>query len=104
MNQLKMIEELCNAYGAPGFEDDVLLLGRKYGADLAEIKEDSLRDLYFYRNENTGNKPVVLLDGHSDECAFMAGLLVTFPLIKFSSATTKANGSPVSLLQNQFTS
>ena len=39
MNQLKMIEELCNAYGAPGFEDDVLLLGRKYGADLAEIKE-----------------------------------------------------------------
>ena len=35
INQLKMIEELCNAYGAPGFEDEVLLLGRKYGNELA---------------------------------------------------------------------
>ena len=83
MNQLKMIEELCNAYGAPGFEDDVLLLGRKYGADLADIKEDSLRDLYFYRKENTGNKPVVLLDGHSDECAFMVSAIKPNGTIKF---------------------
>ena len=34
---LKMIEELSNAYGASGFEDDVLLVGRKYGEGLARI-------------------------------------------------------------------
>ncbi len=85
INQLKMIEELCNAYGAPGFEDDVLLIGREYGKDLAEIKEDSLRNLYFYRNGNAGEhkKPVVLLDGHSDECAFMVSAIKPNGTLKF---------------------
>lgn len=68
---LKMIEELSNAYGASGFEDDVLLVGRKYGEGLARIEENCIRDLFFYRNENTGDKPVILLDGHSDEVSFM---------------------------------
>ena len=68
---LKMIEELSNAYGASGFEDEVLLVGRKYGEGLARIEENSIRDLFFYRNENTGDKPVILLDGHSDEVGFM---------------------------------
>ena len=68
---LKMIEELSNAYGASGFEDDVLLIGRKYGEGLARIEENCIRDLFFYRNENTGDKPVILLDGHSDEVSFM---------------------------------
>ena len=66
-----MIEELSNAYGASGFEDDVLLVGRKYGEGLARIEENCIRDLFFYRNENTGDKPVILLDGHSDEVSFM---------------------------------
>lgn len=66
-----MIEELSNAYGASGFEDEVLLVGRKYGASVARIEECSIRNLYFYRNENTGSKPVVMLDGHSDEVGFM---------------------------------
>lgn len=83
MNYLKMIEELCNAYGAPGFEDDVVKLGWEYGKDLADIKEDSLRNLIFYRKENTGNKPVVLLDGHSDECAFMVSAIKPNGTIKF---------------------
>lgn len=85
MNRLKMIEELSNAYGAPGFEDEVLLLGRKYGDDLADIKEDSLRNLYFYRKNNTGKKPVVLLDAHSDECAFMVSAIKPNGTLKFIS-------------------
>lgn len=68
---LKMIEELSNAYGVSGFEDDVLAVGRKYGQNLARIEENCIRDLFFYRNENTADKPVVLLDGHSDEVGFM---------------------------------
>lgn len=68
---LKMIEELSNAYGASGFEDEVLLVGRKYAAPYAAITENSLRNLYFHRNENTGDRPVIMLDGHSDEVGFM---------------------------------
>jgi len=83
MNRLKMIEELSNAYGAPGFEDEVLLLGRKYGDELADIKEDSLRNLYFYRKANSGKKPVVLLDAHSDECAFMVSAIKPNGTLKF---------------------
>ncbi len=68
---LQMIEDLSNAYGASGFEDEVLKVGRKYGEGLARIEENCIRDLFFYRNENTGSKPVVMLDGHSDEVGFM---------------------------------
>ena len=83
MDRLKMIEELSNAYGAPGFEDEVLLLGRKYGAELADIQEDSVRNLYFYRKKNTGKKPVVMLDGHSDECGFMISAIKPDGMMKF---------------------
>ncbi len=85
MNSLKMIEELSNAYGAPGFEDEVLLVGRKYGEAFADISEDSIRNLYFRRKTNTGNKPVVLLDAHSDECAFMISAIKPNGTLKFIS-------------------
>ena len=82
---LKMIEELSNAYGASGFEDDVLLVGRKYGEGLARIEENCIRDLFFYRNENTGDKPVILLDGHSDEVGFMVQAIK--PKSRFATPT-----------------
>lgn len=68
---VQMIADLSNAYGASGFEDDVLEVGRKYGSAYADIRENSIRNLYFYRLGNTGKKPLVLLDGHSDEVGFM---------------------------------
>lgn len=71
LNSLKMIEDLSNAKGASGFEDEVLEAARFYAADIADIKEDKLRNLYLYRKNNRGNKPVVMLDAHSDEVGFM---------------------------------
>lgn len=84
MDHLKMIEELCNAHGAPGFEDEVVALGRKYGEELAEISEDCLRNLYFNRKGNTGKKPVVMLDAHSDEVAFIVSGIKENGTIKFT--------------------
>jgi len=69
--QLKLIEELSDARGASGFEDEVLLVARKAMKGIADIDEDSMRNLYLYRKSNTGNKPVVMLDAHSDEVGFM---------------------------------
>lgn len=71
MDSLKLIEELSNAYGGCGFEDEVLTIARKYAAGLADISEDSIRNLYLNSKTNTGKKPVVMLDAHSDEVSFM---------------------------------
>ena len=64
---LNILKELTNAPGASGFEDAVVAIARKYVEGIGEVKEDFLRNLYIYRKENTGAKPVVMLDAHSDE-------------------------------------
>ena len=74
MNQshaIEMIAQLSNAYGAPGFEDDVLSVARKWASGFGDISSDSMRNLYVRRSGNTGRRPMVLLDAHSDEVAFM---------------------------------
>ena len=68
---LKMIADISNANGAPGFEDEVVAQIRTYARTLGRIEEDSLRNIYIYRNENKGNSLKVQLDAHSDEVAFM---------------------------------
>lgn len=68
---LKLIQELSDAPGASGFEDTVVKAARKYAAPLGTLKEDFLRNLYIYRKENTRNKPVLMLDAHSDEVGFI---------------------------------
>lgn len=68
---LSMIRELSNAKGACGFEDDVLTVLRKYGTGLGGFTEDSLRNLYLSRSENSGELPRIQLDAHSDEVSFM---------------------------------
>ena len=64
---LQMIQELADAPGAPGFEDEVVTVARRWCEPNGELKEDFLRNLYIYRKENTGGRPVVMLDAHSEE-------------------------------------
>ena len=68
---IQMIMELADAFGPSGFEDDVLTVARKWAEGLGTIEEDHMRNLYIHRKENTGNKPVIMLDAHSDEVGFM---------------------------------
>ena len=69
---IAMIQELADAPGASGFEDEVVKVARRYAEPIGELKEDFLRNLYIYRKENTGTKPVLMIDAHSDE----VGLIV----------------------------
>ncbi|MCL2753921.1 MAG: M20/M25/M40 family metallo-hydrolase [Defluviitaleaceae bacterium] len=72
MDSIKMIEEFANAFGAPGFEDDVVAIGRKYAPAGAKLVEDNMRNLYICpKNERDENKPVVLIDAHTDEVGAM---------------------------------
>jgi len=68
---LTLLQELADAPGASGFEDAVVAVARKYLEGLGTVEEDFLRNLYFYRKENTGEKPVLMLDAHTDEVGFM---------------------------------
>ena len=71
MDNLTLIEKLANARGASGFEDEVLLIAREYCKDFASFEEDSMRNLYIRPSYNKGNRPLVMLDAHSDEVGFM---------------------------------
>ena len=71
MDFLEMIAALSNANGVSGFEDAVLEVARRYAPANAVVTEDHLRNLYLRRGANTGGKPVVMLDAHSDEVGFM---------------------------------
>ena len=66
-NVLKMIQRLADAPGASGFEDAVVEVAREYAAPIGPMEEDFLRNLYIHRKENTGKKPVIMIDAHSDE-------------------------------------
>lgn len=79
---LKMIADISNANGAPGFEDAVVSVLRNYADGLGEMKEDSLRNFYIYRKENNGKRPVVQLDAHSDEVAFMVQAITDYGTLR----------------------
>ena len=64
-NAVKMIQELSDAKAPSGFEDEAVAVARKYSADFADASEDCLRNLYLHAKNNTGDKPVFMLDAHS---------------------------------------
>lgn len=69
--QLQTIIQLSDAKGPSGFEDEAVAAAREAASWMPRIEEDCLRNLYFYRKEHDGNKPVIMLDAHSDECGFI---------------------------------
>lgn len=48
MNSLKLIEDLSNANGISGFEDQVLQVVEQRVKDSLIIKKDSMQNLYLY--------------------------------------------------------
>ncbi|MCF0150554.1 MAG: M42 family peptidase [Firmicutes bacterium] len=69
--QLQTIMAIADAKGPSGFEDEAVAAARNAASWMPRIEEDSMRNLYLYRKEHSGNKPVFMLDAHSDECGFI---------------------------------
>lgn len=99
MDSLKLIEALSNAYGACGFEDEVVEIAEKYAhdEDLGAVRHDCNLNVYINAKENTGKKPVVMVDAHSDETSFIVqaikpnGTLRFLPLGGWSDFTIPAH-------------
>lgn len=99
MNSLKLIESLSNAYGACGFEDQVVEIAEKFAQDeqLGSVRHDCNLNVYINSDKNTGTKPVVMIDAHSDEVSFVIqaikpnGTLRFLPLGGWSDYTVPAH-------------
>jgi len=80
-----MIKALTYAFGAPGFEDDVIEVAKQYVPAGYNTKRDSLLNFYIEKEKNP-NLPTLLLDAHSDEVALIVqavksnGTIVFAPL------------------------
>lgn len=68
---LQMIADLSNAKAPSGFEDETVMAAAKHIGCGYKTEEDCLRNFYMYRKNNTGSKPVFMLDAHGDEVGFM---------------------------------
>lgn len=85
MIDLKTCAALSDAFGPSGFEDPVAEVIEQ-ALDGLPTRRDSIRNLYTALGQNTGNRPVVMLDAHMDEVGFMVqsvapnGLLRLVPL------------------------
>ena len=97
MESIQLLQEFSNAFGPSGFEDDVLAVARAHAPATAAITEDSLRNLYIRRTGAPTQKPVVMLDAHTDEVGFMVqavkpnGLLQIIPLGGWAANTVPAH-------------
>lgn len=79
---IEMLKDLSNAKGISGFEDEVLDVVRQYCTEDIEVKESNIRNLYLRPKFNTGSRPVVMIDGHSDELGFMVQSITGNGLLK----------------------
>lgn len=70
MIDLNLIRDLTNAFGPSGFEDDVVKIIKEYCGDFA-VEWDSMNNVFAKLKSNTGKKPMILLDAHSDEVGFI---------------------------------
>ncbi len=67
---VNMITEFSDCFGPSGFEEEVVKTARKY-ASFTDITEDKMRNVYMLPKSFTSEKPLVLLDAHSDEVGLM---------------------------------
>lgn len=80
---VSMLEELSDAMGAPGFEDEAVAVAEKYAKPLGKTRKDTLHNLFIRPESNTGDKPVIMLDAHTDEVAFMVHSILPNGMIRF---------------------
>lgn len=81
MDSKELIKALSNAFGAPGFEEEVLEVVSKYTENL-NIESDSMNNMYLM-GRLQDSKPTVMIDSHLDEVAFMVQSIEKNGLIKF---------------------
>ena len=101
--KVNLIKALSDAPGPSGFEDAVLKVVRAALEDICTFEEDKVRNLYIYRKNHTGKKPVLMLDAHGDEVGFMIHSIKpngTLRFVKLGGMDHKGLASSTLLVRN----
>lgn len=69
MMDMDMIRDLTNAFGPSGFEEEVVRVIGDYCKGM-HVANDAMNNVYAWLTEGR-DKPVIMLDAHTDECGFM---------------------------------
>lgn len=81
---LNLIRDLTNAFGPSGFEEDVVRVIHRYSEPF-NFEVDAMNNVYLSLKSNTGNKPVLMLDAHTDEVGFMVQSIQSNGLISIAT-------------------
>lgn len=84
MANLKLIEEITNAFGPSGFEDEVVKVIKNNCTEF-DVESDAMHNVFMRMKSHTGKKPVIMLDAHLDELGFIVQHIKSNGLIAFSS-------------------
>ncbi len=80
----KLLQELTEASGLPGYEEEVREVLRRYLEPLAQIRQDKLGSLLALKESSQGrNGPKVMLAAHMDEIGFMVTSITEEGFVKF---------------------
>jgi len=77
-----LLQELTNAFGPPGHEDEIAALMRKNLKGLGEVSQDGLGSV-ICKKKGGPDEPRVLIAGHMDEVGFMVKGITPEGFIKF---------------------
>lgn len=78
----KLLKEITEAGGVPGYESDVRAIMRQYLVGVAEIEQDKMGS-FIGKRVGSQAHPRVMLAGHMDEIGFMVKLVTKEGFIKF---------------------
>jgi putative aminopeptidase FrvX len=81
-NTEKLLKEITEASGVPGYEGDVRAIMRRYLEDVAVIEQDKMGS-FIGKRVGESDRPRVMLAGHMDEIGFMVRLVTKEGFIKF---------------------
>lgn len=79
---VRLLKELTEAHGVPGYESPIREVVRKYFQPLGEVSQDKIGSV-ICRKAGNSDTPRVMLAGHMDEIGFMVKLVTKEGFIKF---------------------
>lgn len=82
MKYVELIRNLTDANGISGFEDEVVDVIKKYAVS-EKVAVDTMNNVFLGKKQNAGNRPLVMIDAHSDEVGFMVQFITGNGLLKF---------------------
>jgi len=78
----KLLKEITEVGGVPGYEADVRAIMRQYLEDVATIEQDKMGS-FIGKHVGSDERPRVMLAGHMDEIGFMVKLITKEGFVKF---------------------